>query len=746
MPDKAGVELLLHRYDGIDVNDHMSEGSKIVKRLGGLALAIDQASAYMKYMQFQIDQLGGFLAQYYVQRKKVLRHTTDHFWKYTKIDDKSGQETAISAFTTWEMSFQHLLAHCNPRGPVEHFLTVTAFLGPDYVSESLFEVHRERSNHPPDWADIFMASGGSDDESSSPGPSRAISEAGMHRLQERWDADRFWRLIRQAYQMSLLQNVVRVTPLGGATLILHPLIRDWLQLRVGLKERQTYTYEAIDIITSSLQAFANGDRVIDATTKQSILLHMDATLVTVKDFFWDGHRLGQDITSCENADWFALFYQDQGRFNISLDLFRTVMTTRVTARGTEHPSTLISINNLGRVLIYQGKYEKAEQMLRDVVETEERVLGKEHPDTLTSISNLATVLMHQGKYEKAEQMLRDVVEAKERVLGKEHPDTLRSINNLATVLIHQRKYEKAEQILRDIVEAKERVLGKEHPDTLTSISNLATVLIHQGKHEKAEQILRDVVEAKKRVLGKEHLDTLISISNLATVLIHQGKHKKAEQMLRDVVETEERVLGKEHLDTLISISNLARVLMDQGKHEKAEQILRDVVEAKERVLGKEHPDTLISINNLGRVLIHQRKYEKAEQILRDVVEAEERVLGKEHPHTLRSINNLATALAYQGKEKEAEQIYRGVIEVMKRVLGKEHPDTLGSMNDLSEVLREKALRELLENTVSRTTQRHPGLEETSDNTRADDEASECQVRAAFDSEIRGNDLIVAEMD
>jgi len=54
MPTKPGVELLLHRYSGIDVDGYMSDGSKIVHRLGGLALAIDQASAYMEYNQFPI--------------------------------------------------------------------------------------------------------------------------------------------------------------------------------------------------------------------------------------------------------------------------------------------------------------------------------------------------------------------------------------------------------------------------------------------------------------------------------------------------------------------------------------------------------------------------------------------------------------------------------------------------------------------------------------------------------------------
>ena len=36
MPDKAGVELLLHRYAGIDVNDYIFEGSTIVNRLSSV--------------------------------------------------------------------------------------------------------------------------------------------------------------------------------------------------------------------------------------------------------------------------------------------------------------------------------------------------------------------------------------------------------------------------------------------------------------------------------------------------------------------------------------------------------------------------------------------------------------------------------------------------------------------------------------------------------------------------------------
>ncbi|OAP56890.1 hypothetical protein AYL99_09002 [Fonsecaea erecta] len=456
LPDKAGVELLLHRYIGIDVNQYLSEGSTIVRRLGGLALAIDQASAYMTYQQLPVYRLGDFLARFEAERKKVLQHTAEHFWRYMKIDDENGRGKAINAFTTWEMSFQQLLSDWDPPQAVEHFLTLAAFLGPAQVNESLFKFHRELEYPPPDWCDIFTPSCRSDDDSSSSDAEEEVDRqeqvtrdqpAEAHKTapegsKKMWDAENFWRLLRQAHQMSLLQDILPSTPSEGASFVLHPLIRDWLQLRLRSKERQTYTREGVDVVVSSIRTYQN--RVSDATIKRSILLHMDATLLTVRDLFKNGARLGQDITSCNNADWFASFYRDQGHFDASLDLYRTVIMTRKRVQGKEHPSTLTSMNNLAAVLSDQGKYEAAEQMHREVVEVRERVLGKEHPETLTSMNNLAGVLSDQGKYEAAEQMHREVVEVRERALGKEHLSTLTSMNNLALVLSDQGKYEAAE--------------------------------------------------------------------------------------------------------------------------------------------------------------------------------------------------------------------------------------------------------------------------------------------------------------
>jgi DNA-binding ferritin-like protein len=455
MLNEAGVTLLLHRYQGINVDNYFLESSQIVDRLGGLALAIDQASAYMASQHLPVDKLSDFLTQYEARRKKVLRYTADHFWKYMKIEDGNGRETAVNAFTTWEMSFQQLLNEWNTPSSVEHFLTLAAFLGPIHLSESLFKFHWDLTEPPPDWFTIFMVSYGSDEESSSSDaeedmesrgrvtddPSQAVHHAGMERSKGVWDSERFWHLILQAYQMSLLQSVSPAKELQGATFLLHPLIRDWLQLRIRSREREIYTHEAIDLMVSSIRIFSHRDS--DARTKQSILLHMDATLLSVKEFLKDGHGLGQDIVSCNSAAWFASFYHDQGRFKSSLDLYRTEMETRVRAQGKDHPDTLTSINNLAGVLRNQGKYPEAEQMFREVVEARKRVLGEEHPDTLNSINNLAGVLWDQGKDPEAEQMFREVVEARKRVLGEEHPDTLNSIDTFAWVLSDRGQHEEA---------------------------------------------------------------------------------------------------------------------------------------------------------------------------------------------------------------------------------------------------------------------------------------------------------------
>ena len=82
----------------------------------------------------------------------------------------------------------------------------------------------------------------------------------------------------------------------------------------------------------------------------------------------------------------------------------------------------------------QGKYAEAEPLYHQALEGRRRTLGDEHPSTLVSINNLGMLRKNQGKYAEAESLFREGLEAGLRVLGDEHPYTVHFQRELDTVL------------------------------------------------------------------------------------------------------------------------------------------------------------------------------------------------------------------------------------------------------------------------------------------------------------------------
>ena len=124
------------------------------------------------------------------------------------------------------------------------------------------------------------------------------------------------------------------------------------------------------------------------------------------------------------------FLSDAGLYEAGVLLVEWVLSVRDRTLGPEHPSTLISVNNLGGLYESQGRYAAAEPLYLRALESMERTLGPEHPHTLTSVGNLGWLYESQGRYAEAEPLLVRDLEASVRTLGPEHPDTLISVNNL----------------------------------------------------------------------------------------------------------------------------------------------------------------------------------------------------------------------------------------------------------------------------------------------------------------------------
>jgi len=372
-------------------------------------------------------------------------------------------------------------------------------------------------------------------------------------------------------------------------------------LMTDVRERFAAALEKAGVpeVDREAQTATLGDLLTRVNATDTAAAMIDRTILkpaikTIDDSFKD-----DPATDASLRQALADLYRTVGLYDAAFPLQESALATRRRRLGEEHPNTLSSINNMGRLLQAQGKLAEAEPYYREALEKRRRTLGEEHPSTLTSIGNMGFLLQAQGKLAEAEPYCREALEKRRRTLGEEHPDTLTSISSMGFLLQAQGKLAEAEPYCREALEKYRRTRGEEHPNTLNSITNMGGLLQARGKLAEAEPYLREALEKSRRTLGEEHPSTLNSIGNMGFLLKAQGKLAEAEPYYREALEKRRRTLGEEHPNTLNSTNNMGSLLRAQGKLAEAEPYWREALEKRRRTLGEEHPDTLRSVNNMG---------------------------------------------------------------------------------------------------------------------------------------------------
>lgn len=404
---------------------------------------------------------------------------------------------------------------------------------------------------------------------------------------------------------------------------LHPLIRDWLQLRLSSQQRRLYVQESIDMIVSSARNLSN--QGLRAGVKQTLLLHMDTALEHDARYLKVGQHLGEEMTAIDKAGTFGEFYWHSGRLNSAYKLFDAIRRTSLVAEGPEGPVTLSSMRILGLLLSSLGDYEAAATMLLNTAKVGVRVMGVADLGTLSCMASLATVLDKSGKLEMAEQLFIAVLQ---NSLGTDLPDPtflLTTMHNLAVVLGKQCKFAEAEHINRDLLSMRRRLLGEEqyekHPETQVGMNNLGLALMQQGKSAEAETIFRQVMDIQNRSSGAEHPSQLTFATNLSSVLQKENKLEEAESILQSVVD---KWQGKDvqMLIWLSALERLASILMSRDKNEAAEPVLEQIVSIKSSCPGMEPATMADSMRELAHIKSVLGKHETADDIRLRAQEAE----------------------------------------------------------------------------------------------------------------------------
>ncbi|KAI1776607.1 hypothetical protein F4818DRAFT_457394, partial [Hypoxylon cercidicola] len=211
MTESEAIQLLFKQLDILDDGTNQVAAAEIVRRLGCLPLAIDQAGAYMKA---ECLPLIDFLSHYEQSARDILE-SVPSLWEYNEpVPKKAGEETADAVsktgFTTWNLSFT-LLNPSTPTGAMKvTILSLLAFFDEHEISEEYFEAYYSTHATAQRLECMSLFADGN----------------------QEWSSRKFDSVMREFSRLSLITSLsTQRKDTKYALVHLHPLVRDWINLR-----------------------------------------------------------------------------------------------------------------------------------------------------------------------------------------------------------------------------------------------------------------------------------------------------------------------------------------------------------------------------------------------------------------------------------------------------------------------------------------------------------------------------------
>jgi tetratricopeptide (TPR) repeat protein len=508
--DDAKDLLLLRsnlRIDNIPFGqDVENEAIQVVKTLGFLALAIEQAAAYIRE---QLKDIFKFMTVYSRHRKALHSRRSSGNWEYQ-------WEVA----TTWLLSFEEI----EKRNPdAAKLLRLFAFLNPDRILLDFLEAGKTGL------PDILNALVG--------------------------DLFSFNNALGDLERFSLIRR-----PANASVVSIHRLVQSVIKDEMAADDTKKYSGMVLGLCDSAFPEFTQetrqlcqryqgqvvgplfeivatqkGKRAADVIARVAGFLFQDGKYGDCEQLFKEANAIYTVISGDEGVDTLdamsnlALAYLALGRAKDAAGLQKKVLEANQRILGQEHRRTLTAMHNLALSYSHLGQAKDAAELQEKVLEAMQRILGQEHPDTLTAMNNLASSYAHLRRIKDAVELQEKVLKTRQRILGLEHPDTLMTMSNLAWSYRKGQTKEAAE-LQEKVLEARQRILGPEHPDTLTAMTNLALSYRRLGRTKNAAELQEKTVDAMTRVLGDMHSQTLVAIKNLVVIYKQLGRTEEVTKL------------------------------------------------------------------------------------------------------------------------------------------------------------------------------------------------------------------------
>ncbi|KAB8253816.1 hypothetical protein BDV32DRAFT_155798 [Aspergillus pseudonomiae] len=527
------------------------QGRKVVKRLGYLALAIAQASAFT--MERNMD-LEFFLSEYENEQQRI-HASLPVIWRYERRS--SGDDPArlpLSIATTFELSLNLVSGDSFLKSAKAQLLVVSSFFGRTNITQGLFNNFIKSGVQYPKWMGAFTS-----------------PETGT------LDSYIFREAISEMGRLCLLQSYQIDSQ--GVVWQFHPVVQDWAQHREGQTVRGEFAMLALNILRYSLSDYRNASTHNSQYTVhayQSLRPHVEACYTNCRGLLLEESSLAEHRTA-DAAQKLANFFSQDGRYELAKSLQRKIVKEALPG-SQQHKWAL---RQLANTLTREQELVEAACLHEQAVQS--LVVGEENVEDAFQLLELSEVY-------RLEAMVPQL-----------YPNTVK---------LTQSSLALASRALS----AMRRLKGDNSLEVVSAMSALAETEYQVGNLAKAKAIEEQVLSIRTKILGETNSATLDAKDNLAVTYAKQKNCEEAARMHEEVRHIRTSTLGALHPHTLRTERWLARAWRMAGYLDKARVLNEDILQRALGAFGHDHYDTKQAANALWRCLVAQGLIGQADQI------------------------------------------------------------------------------------------------------------------------------------
>ena len=240
--------------------------------------------------------------------------------------------------------------------------------------------------------------------------------------------------------------------------------------------------------------------------------------------------------------------------------------------GSNHPEVASCLSTLGGLLDEVERSAEAEPLVRRALQIDIEHFGPNHPIIAVRLNNLGGALANMNQLQEAKECYRQALQLDEAHLGPNHPDVAIRLNNLAHLLHTANQFSEAEPLYRRAVAVNEATFGPEHPRVSSSLNNLASLLQATNRAQEAEPIMHQILQNDEAAFGLTHPRVAIRLNNLAGLLEATNRLAEAEPLYRRALAIDEASSGPDHPTVAIRLHNLGGLLSLTDRLQEAKEL------------------------------------------------------------------------------------------------------------------------------------------------------------------------------